>query len=508
MNRSSGILLHPTSLPGPHGIGDLGDSAYRFIDFLAAAGQHLWQVLPLGPTSLGNSPYTSFSAFAGNPLLISPDRLVACGHLTIEDVQETPVFPADRVRYGEVIDWKNKLLERAFTQFSQTASAADRVSFAVFCETSQYWLEDYVLFMALHEAHGMRPWPTWPQDIAKRHPDAINWWRNHLTHRLSFHRYIQFVFSNQWSAVKGYASERQIAIMGDIPIFVAHHSADVWANPALFYLNETGYPSVVAGVPPDYFSKTGQLWGNPLYRWDEMANRGYSWWIERFRAAFSLVDYVRVDHFRGFEAYWEIPAHHKTAVRGHWVPGPGTRFFEAVRAAFGEVPIIAEDLGLITPEVHRLREACGFPGMKVLQFAFGSDAANTHLPHNHSSHAVVYTGTHDNDTTLGWFSDPRLKKERTAALRYMGVSANEMPWPFIRLALASVADTAILPLQDVLGLGSDARMNIPGLPSDNWAWRYTDGQLADAPVKRLRELTEIYGRLSEAATETLTGGEV
>lgn len=498
MIRSSGLLLHPTSLPGPHGIGDLGDSAYRFVDFLAAAGQHLWQVLPLGPTSLGNSPYTSFSAFAGNPLLISPDRLIACAHLTAEDVQDLPAFPSNTVAYGEVIDWKSKLLERAFTRFSQTASTADRAAFTRFCETSRYWLEDYVLFMALHEAHGMRPWPTWPHDIARRHPDAINWWREHLAHRLFFHRYLQYAFSSQWSAVKRYAAEHQIAIMGDIPIFVAHHSADVWANPGLFYLNETGYPSVVVGVPPDYFSKTGQLWGNPLYRWDEMAIRGYGWWIERFRATFSLVDYVRVDHFRGFEAYWEVPAHHKTAMRGHWVPGPGARLFEAVRAALGEVPIIAEDLGLITPEVHRLRESCGFPGMKVLQFAFGSDAANTHLPHNHSQHAVVYTGTHDNDTTLGWFSDPSLLKERKAVLQYSGVDAREMPWALIRLALASVADTAILPLQDVLELGSEARMNIPGRPSDNWGWRYTEDQLTDERAERLRDLTGVYGRLISA----------
>ena len=494
MSRSSGILLHPTSLPGRFGIGDLGPSAYRFIDFLTKSGQHLWQVLPLGPTGLGDSPYTSFSAFAGNPLLISPETLVEVGHLTQEDLYDVPVFPAHQVDYGSVKQWKNRLFERAYTRFMYHASPDERSSFEQFCVIRQTWLEDFALFMALLEAHDGRVWSDWPFDIATRQPQALSEWGERLADRVSFYKYVQYLFHIQWTALKRYAFDHTIELIGDIPIFVAHNSVDVWAHPELFWLDSSGTPSVVAGVPPDYFSETGQRWGNPLYRWDDLAARGYTWWIERLRTTLAHVDRIRVDHFRGFESYWEIPADEPTAIKGRWVPGPGAAFFHAVHKALGPIPIIAEDLGLITSEVQALRDALGFPGMKVLQFGFGSDAANTNLPHNFPQNCVAYTGTHDNDTTVGWYQESGTDDERTAVLRYLGIGGDDFQWSMIRLAFASVADTAIIPLQDVMGLGSEGRMNIPGKPDGNWTWRYTDDLLTDDIGRRLHELTEIYGR--------------
>jgi 4-alpha-glucanotransferase len=494
--RSSGILLHPTSLPSRFGIGDLGPEAYRWVDFLEDSGQGLWQVLPLGPTGYGDSPYQSFSAFAGNPLLISPEKLAEEGFLSEADLADTPPFPDHKVDYGPVITFKLSLLRRAFANFQAHASSTRRTEFADFCETHRTWLDDYALFMALKGVHGGANWGDWEGDIAMRQPEAMSRWSNILADEVRFHQFVQFQFFQQWLALKDYANVRHIQIIGDIPIFVAYDSADVWANPHLFYLDEAGRPTVVAGVPPDYFSPTGQLWGNPHYRWDVMAATGYAWWIEHFRTTLTLVDIVRVDHFRGFEACWEVPASEDTAINGRWVKGPDADLFVAVEQALGKLPIIAEDLGVITPEVVALREGFGFPGMKILQFAFTSDPkamVPAFLPHNFERNCVVYTGTHDNNTTLGWFNDAT-PGEREAAQKYIGVYGLNIPWAFIRLAFASVADMAIIPLQDVLGLGAEARMNHPSKVGGWWSWRVSPGMLTDAIADRLRELATVYGR--------------
>jgi len=491
--RASGVLLHPTSLPGPSGIGDLGDGAYRFIDFLAVSGMHLWQVMPLGPTGYGDSPYAALSAFAGNPLLLSLERLVAAGLLDGADLAARPAFDDARVEYGPVISYKTRLLRRSFERFDALGPSPLHERFVAFCADHAAWLDDYALFMALKDAHQGAAWNTWEPELVTRRTEALARARAELAAEIRFHAYTQFLFFDQWSALRAYATDRNIRIIGDIPIFVAYDSPDVWAHPDLFFLDEHGSPLVVAGVPPDYFSPTGQLWGNPLYRWDRLAETGYAWWIERFRMALRLVDIVRLDHFRGFAGYWAVPANEPTAEHGRWVPGPGADIFGAIRAALGDVPIIAEDLGVITPDVHELRDTLGYPGMRVLQFAFSTDALNEHLPHWHVRNCVVYTGTHDNDTTVGWYATCS-ERERRFLARYLGHESQEIHWDFIRLALASVADTAIIPLQDVLGLGSAARMNFPGRPSGNWTWRYTPGQLTWLPAERLHDLLETYGR--------------
>ncbi|HIC89986.1 MAG TPA: 4-alpha-glucanotransferase [Anaerolineae bacterium] len=491
--RSSGILLHPTSLPSRFGIGDLGEEAHRFVDFLASSHQQLWQVLPLGPTGYGDSPYQCFSAFAGNPLLISLERMVKDGYLPPEALEDVPALPDDRVDYGAVINFKIPLLKRSFAYFQSHASPAQQAEFQRFCQDNDAWLSDFALFMALKDHHGGAPWNQWEPDIATRQPEAITRWAETLAEQIQVHKYLQFLFFQQWLDLKQYTNERGIRIIGDIPIFVAYDSADVWSHPDQFYLNEHGNPTVVAGVPPDYFSPTGQLWGNPIYRWDVMTKDGFAWWIARFRATLTMVDIVRLDHFRGFEAYWEVPATEKTAIIGRWVKGPGAALFQAVRDALGRLPIIAEDLGVITPEVEALRDQFGFPGMKVLQFAFDSDATNPYLPHNYPHNCVVYTGTHDNDTTLGWFRS-RPPKEREAVLKYLGRDSSDICWDIIRLAWASVAAMAIVPLQDVLELGSEARMNMPSSASGNWIWRYIAGALTEDIRRRLDELTLIYGR--------------
>ena len=504
-SRSSGILLHPTSFPGRFGIGDLGHEAYRFADFLHAAKQSVWQVLPLGPTGYGDSPYQVFSAFAGNPLLIGPESLAQEGLLSEEDLSDVPKFPAAHVDYGEVIHFKFPLLRKAFERFQGSSVPLAGNAFEKFCEQHATWLDDYALFMAIKDAHGGKAWNEWDSAIALREPEALGHWTKKLSNAIGCWKFWQFVFFKQWMDLKQYCRARGIQIMGDIPIFVARDSADVWAHPQLFHLDERGNPTAVAGVPPEYFSATGQLWGNPLYRWDVMAASGYDWWVQRFRAAFELVDMVRIDHFRGFEAYWEVPGDETTAVNGRWVNGPGAELFEAVRQALGDLPIVAENLGLITPEVEALRQKLGFPGMAVLQFAFGSNAADSEfLPHNYSRNLLVYTGTHDNDTTVGWWnstgandstrSPEEVQREREFVLKYLGVNGSEIHWAFIRAVLASVANLAMVPLQDVLGLGSDARMNLPARPSGNWQWRYTPGALTDAMLERLRDLTTIYGR--------------
>lgn len=486
--RVSGILLHPTSLPGRFGIGDLGSAAYGFVDFLARNGQGLWQVLPLGPTGYGDSPYQCFSAFAGNHLLISPEKLAEEGLLERSDLESIPPFPEDEVDYGPVIEFKTSLLKQSFANFVPQAD------FAAFCERNDRWLADYSLFMSLKEAHGGVAWDNWEQEAVTRGKSAIARWRERLADSILFHKYLQYQFSRQWSALKSYAGERGIRIIGDIPIFVAHDSADVWVNQELFYLDEEGRPTLVAGVPPDYFSATGQLWGNPLYRWEEMAQTGYAWWVERFRSMLGVVDLIRIDHFRGFEAYWEVPAGETTAVVGRWVKGPGARLFEAVEQALGTLPIIAEDRGVITPEVEALRDQFNFPGMKILQFAFSDGAENLDLPHNYIRNCVAYTGTHDNDTTVGWFEGSGAPAERELALKYIDSEGCRINWDFIRLALSSVADMAVIPLQDLMGLGTKARMNYPSRAGGNWRWRYTPDMLTPEIEERLSEMTAIYGR--------------
>lgn len=504
-NRSSGILLHPTSLPGKHGIGDFGDAAYRFVDFLHKTGQRVWQVLPLGPTGYGDSPYQCFSAFAGNPLLVSLDKLAEEGFLTADDLREAPEFPAHRVDYGAVIGFKSAQLQRAYRSFDRNASGAQKHDFRSFCVHHAAWLDDYSMFMALKCAHQNSVWTSWPPHFAQHESGALENHRQAFAEERNAARFVQYAFFKQWGALKRYCRERGIQIMGDIPIFVAHDSADVWAHRELFKLDQYGRPSVVAGVPPDYFSATGQLWGNPLYRWDVIAGTGFAWWIERFRSAFSLFDIARLDHFRGFEACWEIPAGEETAMHGRWVEGPGAAFFTAMQNTLGDLSIVAENLGFITPEVQRLKSRCGFPGMAILQFAFGTDPqAPEFRPHNFERNLVVYTGTHDNDTTLGWWtgdgksdstrSEEDIRKEREYALDYLDSDGKQIHWDLIRAALSSIADLAIIPLQDVLGLGSEARMNLPARPTGNWGWRVTQEMLTDLICDRLKEMTTTYGR--------------
>ncbi|MBF6589455.1 MAG: 4-alpha-glucanotransferase [Ktedonobacterales bacterium] len=491
--RASGVLVHPTSFPGRFGIGDLGPGAIAALDFLAAARQRVWQVLPLGPTGYGDSPYALLSAFAGNPLLISPEWLLNEGWLRPADLAPLPPFPAKRVDYEQVVPWKMRLLRASFERFRATASPPFMEAFAAFREEHRAWLENYALFRALKSTHGDVAWTHWPEPYARRHPAALAAARQALADEVAFHQYTQFLFYRQWARVRQAAHQRGIRILGDLAIFVAHDSADVWAHPTFFALEPNGQPAVVAGVPPDYFSATGQRWGNPLYRWDTLARTGYDWWIERVRQARALVDIIRLDHFRGFEAYWEIPGSATTAERGRWVKGPGAALFSAIRDALGAVPMIAEDLGVITPEVRALQHEVGFPGMRVLQFAFGSDATSRDLPHNYARASVVYTGTHDNDTTRGWF-DACSPEVQEHVLGYLHTTPKQVVWAMIRAALASVARLSVVPLQDVLQLGSEARMNTPARLSGNWAWRYTEAQLAPTTAERLAEVTTLYGR--------------
>jgi len=490
--RASGILLHPTSLPGT-GIGELGSAAYRFVDWLASARQRRWQIMPLGPTGYGDSPYTSLSALAGNPLLVSTERLIGDGLLPADELAQAPAFPNEYVDFGAVAEWKSGLLQRAFDTWQAQGTPQQRSAFDEFIGAEQRWLDDFALFMALKEAFGGAAWNQWDPAIVRREPAALVEWRTKLAERVRYHQFVQWQFFSHWRDLKRYANERGVKLIGDIPIFVAYDGADVWANREIFFLDEAGNPTVVAGVPPDYFSAEGQLWGNPLYRWDVLAKRDYDWWIERFRGTFELVDIVRLDHFRGFEAYWEVPAGDETAINGRWRLGPGSPFFDRLREAFGHLPIVAEDLGLITPEVIALRRKHDLPGMAVLQFAWDGDPHNLYLPHSHERNQVIYTGTHDNDTTVGWWAtlDDRSRQQ---AQRYLGIHGNDIAWDLIRVALMSVGDTAIVPMQDVLSLGGKARMNQPGRPLGNWGWRLRPEQLSDDVAARLRDLTELYGR--------------
>lgn len=494
--RKSGVLLHPTSLPGPFGIGELGNEAVRFVDFLVEARQSLWQVMPLGPTGYGDSPYQNLSAFAGNPLLISLDGLLKEGLLVAQDFSTRPVFLEGKVDFGEVISWKIALLRKSFARFQQSSA---RHLLGDFGARNHSWLNDYAMFAALKEAHAGASWNTWEGGLVRREPGALARAYKDLREQVQFYLYLQFIFEWQWSTLRRYANEKGISIIGDIPIFVAYDSADVWSNPELFCLEDDYTPSVVAGVPPDYFSKTGQRWGNPLYRWEAMATRGYSWWIERFRVLLQRVDEVRLDHFRGFAGYWEIPAEEETAINGRWVSGPGRALFDAVFAALGRFSIIAEDLGVITPDVEALRDGLHLPGMKILQFGFGGTGETPYLPHNHPVRSVVYTGTHDNDTSLGWWQTASEHEKQNLA-DYVGHEIQDPSWELIRIALSSVAEVVLLPLQDILSLGSEARMNTPSLPSGNWIWRYFEEALTPALAYRLGMMTHRYGRTSKAPT--------
>lgn len=502
--RSSGILLHPTSLPGAYGIGEIGAEAHGFADFLRDSGQRIWQVLPLGPTGYGDSPYQCFSAFAGNPLLISLETLAGRGYLNARDLNDTPILPVDTVDFGAVITWKLPLLRTAFRAFQRNA-AAEKAEFDEFCLKHSAWLDEFALFMALKQVHNNAMWTLWPRELALRSPAALEGAHRELRDEIECTKFIQFEFERQWRDLKAHCAQNGIRIMGDVPIYVALDSADVWANPGLFELGDDGKPKVVAGVPPDYFSTTGQLWGNPIYCWEEHAKTGYTWWIARLRRALQMLDMIRLDHFRGFEAYYEIPGGDTTAGNGKWVKGPGVPLFEAMETALGKLPIVAENLGVITPEVEGLRERFGFPGMAILQFAFGNDPqAPDFKPHNYVRRLVAYTGTHDNDTVVGWWKSrpgtgstrtlADVEKEMTFARRYLNTDGAEINWDLIRTVMASVADTVLYPMQDVLGVGGEGRMNLPGSSSGNWRWRFRAEALTPDISTRLKHLSETYDR--------------
>ena len=499
-NRSSGIILHPTSLPGSFGIGDIGPQALRWVDFLSGAGCALWQVLPLGPTGYGDSPYQCFSAFAGNPYLISPEALLKEDLLHPDDLYDRPRFPEDRVDFGPVISWKLGLLDRSFHRFTHTNALKLKVDYDTFQKEQAAWLDDFTLFMALKEAHGGAPWPTWEAPLRQRQPEALSAARQKYSVAIQRQIYRQFIFFRQWLRLREHANQQGIQIIGDIPIFVAHDSADVWANPELFYLNDAGQPTVIAGVPPDYFSPTGQRWGNPLYRWDLHTATGYAWWLSRIRSVLQLVDIIRIDHFRGFAGYWEVPGDAPTAEHGRWVSAPGHDFFTAVRSALGELPILAEDLGVITPDVEELRDAFDLPGMRILQFAFGSGPGYKFLPHHYPENCVVYTGTHDNDTALGWYQRVP-EQEKAFYRRYMDRDGSQVGWDLLRGVWSSVAVFGLAPLQDFLGLDNSARMNYPGNPSGNWSWRMPAAALTDKLQARIKELNYLYSRDKDALPE-------
>lgn len=503
--RASGILLHPTCLPSPYGIGDFGQEAFGFVDFLKDAGQKIWQVLPLNPTGYGDSPFQCFSAHAGNHLLISLEKLREQGILKGSDFSGQPAFPESQVDFGNVIEWKTNLLKRAATRFLSDGAGEDRRAFDLFCANNDSWLPDFALFMACKAEQGGIAWNLWPADIAQRTSPALKAASTRLSESILAVQYWQFEFFREWKELQVHAHQAGIRVVGDIPIYVALDSADVWTNPEFFQLSNNGQPLKIAGVPPDYFSATGQCWGNPIYRWDRLRETGYRWWIERFRAALELYDAVRIDHFRGFEAYWEIPGGQTTAINGRWVKGPGEEFFAVLEREFRDLPIIAENLGVITPEVEAIRARFRFPGMAILQFAFGKDPQGPSFrPHNYTRELAAYTGTHDNDTTVGWWNSSGANdstrtaedvvKEQAFARSYLNLHDEAIEWVMIRAILSSIADLAIIPLQDVLGLGSEARMNLPGTASGNWRWRFRPGALTPQLAKRLHEMVVLYDR--------------
>ncbi len=491
--RSSGILLHPTSLPGAHGAGDFGPEAYRFVEWLAAAGQTVWQVLPLGPVGEGNSPYMGSSALAGNPLLIDLIELGEKGWLAADDLRPDPAFTAARIDFPVLFNYRLTRLRRAATAFNERGSEAERAEFAAFCATESGWLADYALFMAIDAKHPGLAWNAWPTPLARRQPAALKKAFAAHADEIAFWQFCQWQFARQWQRLKGYANQRGIRIIGDVPIFVAYHSADVWANQPLFELDGKGEQTVVAGVPPDYFSATGQRWGNPLYRWEAHRAEGYDWWKRRMERALALADLVRIDHFRGFAAYWEIPTHETSAINGRWVPGPGKELFLALQETFPDLPIIAEDLGVITPDVAALRDDLGLPGMRILQFAFTETADHDYLPHNYSPNTVAYTGTHDNNTAIGWWqgASPR---ERAFAQHYLGTDGHAIQWAMMRALSSSVAKLVVYPLQDVLELNGSQRMNVPGVRDGNWEWRFEWRQVQPWHAQVLREMGAVHGR--------------
>jgi 4-alpha-glucanotransferase len=499
--RASGVLLHPTSLPSPYGIGELGEGARQFVDFLVATGQQFWQVLPLGPTAYGNSPYMCYSAIAGNHLLISLDMLQADGLLNPESLTPLRHLPSDRVDYDSAIAAKLPLLRQAYEQFVAHGDPLRQASFEEFCTIQSYWLKDYALFMALKVEEHDQPWYKWPIDLAQRKPEAIAAAENRLKTEIQFQQFLQFEFFRQWQDLKTYANKHRIQIIGDIPIYVAHDSADVWANSENFQLDPTGQPAQMAGVPPDYFSETGQLWGNPVYDWDYLQKTNFAWWIQRFEGLLNHVDWIRIDHFRGFEAYWSVPGGETTAMNGEWVLAPGMEFFTELDRRLGKLPILAEDLGVITPEVEALRDRFEFPGMKVLHFAFGSDPGNPFLPFNYPRNCVVYTGTHDNNTTIGWWEQIGDWERQNAMTHFGAVSHDGIHWDLIRQAMGSIANLSIVPLQDILGLGSDCRMNMPGVATGFWTWRYHADQLHEGIQDQLRTLTDRTGRAPHPSPE-------
>ncbi|MFB0562436.1 MAG: 4-alpha-glucanotransferase [Candidatus Lokiarchaeia archaeon] len=495
--RGNGILLPIISLPSPYGIGDLGPWAYKFADFLEETKQSYWQIVPLNPTDpyFGNSPYNSSSAFAGNKLLINPDLMLKDGLLYKEDIEPIPPFQQNRIDYPEVISYKEKLFDEAYSHFKEKRDSD--YEFERFCAENSFWLEDFALFAALKVHFQGQIWSSWPWEIRDRQSEALRRWKTQLHEIIEKVKFLQHLFFKQWFSLKKYCNEKRIQIIGDIPIYVLYDSVDVWKNPEIFKLNEEKRPSFVAGVPPDYFSETGQLWGNPVYRWNILKENGYSWWIKRMEHNFKLFNLVRLDHFRGFAKYWEVPAGEKTAINGQWVQGPAEDFFNTILKHFLNLPIIAEDLGVITPDVRELMHLFDFPGMKVLLFAFGGDLPkNPYAPHNHVKNCVVYTGTHDNNTVKGWFEKEASMGDKKRLFAYIGreVPAEEINWEFIRLAMMSVANTSIIPMQDVLGLGEEARMNRPATTEGNYQWRLLPEQLTPSVSERLLEMTEVYGR--------------
>jgi 4-alpha-glucanotransferase len=491
--RTSGILLHPTSLPGKYGIGTLGKEALHFIDFLVKSKQQLWQILPLGPTGFADSPYQCFSSSAGNPLLIDLEVLVKEKLLEKKDLDFLPSFGDGPVDYGKVIDCKYPLLKKALETFKGNAELEHKKDFSGFMESNKQWLDDYSLFMSLKEHFNQKPWYQWEKPVKMRKAGALKPFLSSLSDRIEFHKFIQYLFFRQWLTIKDYAHQKNIRIIGDIPLYVALDSADAWANTELFQFDAEKNPIAVGGVPPDYFSATGQLWGNPLFQWDVLKKDNYRWWIDRIKSNLVLYDIIRIDHFRGFAAYWAVPFGEKTAVNGKWIPCPGKDLFEQIRKEFGEIPIIAEDLGVITPDVEELRDSFGLPGMKILQFAFDSGEANDYIPYNFVKNCIAYTGTHDNDTVKGWFEKAK-HADRKFVLDYMGSREESIAEDFVRLAWASVANTAIVPMQDLLGLGNEARMNLPGTTVNNWRWRAKSHDFTAELANRLAHLTVLFGR--------------
>ena len=503
--RACGVLLHPTCLPGQWGIGDLGPAAFRYVDWLADAGVSWWQVLPLNPPGPGNSPYASISSFAGSTLLVSPDALVADGLLRPGDLAKGPQFPDTTVAFEQVVAFKDALLRTAFARFEDRPPERLAAEFATYCTAQRDWLDDFALFASILDAHGGRHWRRWPKPLALGEPVTLEEWRRDHERALRFQRIKQFLFDRQWAALHRHAAARGVRVLGDLPIYVADNSADVWACRTLFQLDANGRPTAVAGVPPDYFSKTGQLWGNPLYDWPAHERTGYAWWIARMRRTLALVDAVRIDHFRGLAGYWAVPAGQKTAVRGRWLPGPGRALFDALATALGPLPLVAEDLGVMTPDVEELRDGLGLPGMAVLQFAFTPHERSSFVPYRHRANLVVYTGTHDNNTTLGWYMSEATEAERDYLRRYLDADAREVHWDLIRAALASVANLAVVPHQDLAGLGGDCRMNTPSTADGNWRFRLTEWMLGEDMRRRLADLVWLYGRSPATRKRPATG---